>query len=54
MSGEAGTDRLEIDNMFLCGSTLTRVSLKGSTFKDAHINDILVSDLLAAHAAKTT
>jgi hypothetical protein len=32
---EAGTDRLEIDNMYLCGSRFTRVSLKGAFFGDA-------------------
>jgi hypothetical protein len=34
---EAGTDRLEIDNMYLCGSRFTRVSLKGAFFGDARL-----------------
>lgn len=32
---EAGSDRLDIDNMYLCGSRLTRVSLKDSEVRDA-------------------
>jgi hypothetical protein len=31
-NAEAGSDRLEIDNMYLCGSRFTRVSLKDAFF----------------------
>ena len=33
---DAGRDQLKIDNMYLCGSAFTRVSLKDSTFADSH------------------
>jgi hypothetical protein len=34
-NAEAGSDRLEIDNMYLCGSRFTRVSLKDAFFGDS-------------------
>ena len=45
--GEAGRDKLEIDNMFLCGSRFTRVSLKGAEFRDTHLIDAVIDDVNA-------
>jgi len=44
---EAGTDKLDIDNMYLCGSRFTRVSLKGSLFKDSHLIEARIEDVNA-------
>ena len=42
---EAGRDKLEIDNMFLCGSQFSRVSLKGATFGDSHLMEARFDDV---------
>jgi uncharacterized protein YjbI with pentapeptide repeats len=44
---EAGRDKLEIDMMFLCGSTFTRVSLKDAEFRDTHMMNALIDDVNA-------
>ncbi len=45
---EAGRDRLEIDNMYLCGSRFTRVSLKDAFFGDTHLIGAEVNDVNAS------
>ncbi len=47
----AGRDQLKIDNMFLCGSRFTRVSLKDAVFEDAHLTGARFSDVNAAYDA---
>lgn len=42
---EAGTDRLDIDNMYLCGSRFTRVSLKDSFVADTQMPGIRFEDV---------
>ena len=44
---EAGRDKLEIDNMFLCGSRFTRVSLKEALFQDSHLMGAKIDDVNA-------
>jgi uncharacterized protein YjbI with pentapeptide repeats len=45
---QAGRDRLEIDNMFLCGSRFTRVSLKDAFFGDTHLMGAELNDVNAS------
>lgn len=45
---EAGRDKLEIDNMFLCGSQFTRVSLKDALFRDSHLIGAVLDDVNAS------
>ena len=45
---EAGTDRLQIDNMYLCGSEFSRVNLKGTTFQDAVMTEMRLDDVNVA------
>ncbi|MEM9813209.1 MAG: pentapeptide repeat-containing protein [Pseudomonadota bacterium] len=42
---EAGSDQLNIDNMYLCGSTLTRVNLSGLKVRDAVITEARFEDV---------
>lgn len=44
---EAGRDKLEISNMFLCGSTFTAVSFKDAEFRDTHLMNALIDDVNA-------
>lgn len=44
---ESGRDKLEISNMFLCGSTFTAVSFKDAEFRDTHLMNALVDDVNA-------
>ena len=42
---EAGSDRLDIDNMYLCGSSLTRVNLSKTVVRDAVIEEAKFEDV---------
>jgi len=48
---QAGRDKLEIDNMFLCGSRFTRVSLKDAEFRAAHLIGARLEDVDATGLA---
>ena len=55
---EAGNDRLDIDNMYLCGSKLTRVQLSDSEIRMAKLMRMVFDDVnmteLSIHNANMT
>lgn len=48
---KAGTDKLDIDNMFLCASSFSRVKLDDSTFTGSHLMRATFEDVNASEFA---